>query len=208
MSSEYVKELLERAELMLTNEENVRAIRKFAITLSNSQIFCIGVGKSGSVAEKFAASLMSIGFDARYLDPNTSMHGDIGAVRRDPHARKVIFAITNTGKTAEIVKFLEHLYDVNIQPFVLTAMPIEEGIKQFNTAYSRATFINTTHGPIAEFCKIPTISLSLAAIMTDFIIGTIVSMFEEDQLKQRFAANHPCGGIGQSFKIEREDSTV
>jgi arabinose-5-phosphate isomerase len=75
-----------------------------------------GMGKSGIIAQKIAATLASTGTPAFYLDPAAGLHGDLGMVSR----RDVLVALSNSGETEEIVKLLPFMKRLNIPVVAIT----------------------------------------------------------------------------------------
>ena len=77
-------------------EESFKNKKKLVLT---------GVGKSGIVARKLAATFTSIGLTSIYLNPLDALHGDLGIVDRDD----LCFLLSNSGETQELIQLLPHL---------------------------------------------------------------------------------------------------
>src|ERR1700759_442075 len=71
----------------------------------NGKIVLIGVGKSGIIADKIAATMTSTGTTAISLSASDAMHGDLGVIHRED----VVISISNSGETEEILALLPHL---------------------------------------------------------------------------------------------------
>src|SRR5262245_39915528 len=123
-------ELLKRAAEVLDNEANgVRALidrldDNFvrAVTLlcdCSGRVVVTGVGKSGHICAKLAATLASTGTPAFFLHSGEALHGDLGMVRKDD----VIIAVSNSGETDEVLKLLPHFNAHDLKIIVITGNP-------------------------------------------------------------------------------------
>ena len=81
------------------------------------KIIVCGMGKSGLVGKKIAATFASIGQNAIFLHPSEALHGDLGAIKKED----CFLAISNSGETDELLQLLPHIKKLNIQVIALTS---------------------------------------------------------------------------------------
>ena len=90
-----------------------------AILTSRGRVVCCGMGKSGHVARKIAATLASTGTPAFFVHPAEASHGDMGMITRGD----IILALSNSGSTAEIVTLLPLIKRLGIELISMTGNP-------------------------------------------------------------------------------------
>jgi len=83
------------------------------------RVVVTGMGKSGIICRKIAATLSSTGTSAFFLHPAEAIHGDLGALRRDD----VVVAVSHSGETAEIIRLVEAIRRLGARFIVLTGTP-------------------------------------------------------------------------------------
>ena len=86
------------------------------IAESKSRILTCGMGKSGLIARKVAATLTSTGSPAVFLHPADALHGDIGNLQ----AKEVVLAFSNSGETREIVELMLHIKRLQVKLIAVT----------------------------------------------------------------------------------------
>ncbi|PIP95484.1 MAG: hypothetical protein COW00_15215 [Bdellovibrio sp. CG12_big_fil_rev_8_21_14_0_65_39_13] len=161
------------------------------------QFIICGVGKSGLIAQKIAATFSSLGMPSTFLHPVEALHGDLGRVRKND----VIVLISKSGTTEEIIKLL---------PF----LPMDKN--------HRIALVGDPHSPIAQEsgvvldCSIekeaclnnqaPTTSSTLALAMGD----ALAVVFEQltNMTKEKFATFHPGGLLGKSMLMKTRDLMI
>ena len=89
------------------------------ILASKGRVVVVGMGKSGHIGNKIAATLASTGTTAFFVHPAEASHGDMGTITRDD----IILALSNSGSTAEIVTLLPLIKRLGIQMISLTGNP-------------------------------------------------------------------------------------
>lgn len=159
-------------------------------------IFC-GVGKSGIIAQKCAATFTSLGLPSYFLHPTEALHGDLGRVGKND----AIVLLSKSGTTEEIIKLL---------PFLQVP------------SSRRIALVGAVPSPVSEFCDIvfdcsvekeacinnqaPTTSSTLAVAMGD----AMAVLFEKyiGLSKEGFAANHPGGILGKSLRMKVRDLII
>lgn len=194
------KALEETASLLEKSGSNqVEKLVTLFSTLQNiggALIFC-GVGKSGIVAQKCAATFTSLGLPSFYLHPTEALHGDLGRVRESD----AIVLLSKSGTTEEILKLLPFLTckkENRIALIGAISSPIGEqcGII-FDCSVSKEACINN---------QAPTTSSTVAIAMGDAMAVLFESL--TGLSKEGFAVNHPGGILGKSLRMKVSDLMV
>lgn len=156
-----------------------------------ARVIITGIGKSGIIGQKIAATLNSTGTPAFFLHPVEAMHGDLGIV--DP--QDVILAISYSGETAELNLLLPSLKKRGAKLIAMT------GDKNSNLAKC-ADAILCVKVP-KEACPLglaPTASTTAALAMGDALA---VVLLNKKQFNERdFRRNHPGGSLGERLKVK------
>ena len=150
----------------------------------NGNIIVSGVGKSGFIAQKMAATLASLGVSSWWLHPNDAEHGDIGRVTD----RDICILFSYSGNTKEIVALAERVRTRNAQIIAITGNPSS------NLAMLANFTLNLGQFEEAGMIKlIPTSSTTASLVLSDALALTIAgtSLKPDD-----FGKNHPGGTIG------------
>ncbi|MBY0471957.1 KpsF/GutQ family sugar-phosphate isomerase [bacterium] len=172
-----------------------KALDLFKSTLEQGgKIVVTGVGKSGKIAQKIAATLSSTGSLAVFLHPTEGLHGDIGVVT----SRDAILAMSHTGNTEEILKLVPSLRTLRV-PIVGMG-----GNDQSVLAQKCDVWLDTSVSQ--EACPhglAPTTSTTLALALGDAIAVTLMKLrgFKSTD----FAANHPGGSLGKRLTLRVSD---
>ncbi|OAA55427.1 sugar isomerase, KpsF/GutQ [Cordyceps fumosorosea ARSEF 2679] len=169
-----------------------RAVAAVTRTTSNGgKLVLIGVGKSGLIARKLAATFQSLAVRAAFLHPTEALHGDLGLV--DP-AVDALLLVTYSGATPELLALLPHL-DQSMPAIVITS------------AHSTCEIVRQRPGvvvvpaPVHEPERVsfgvsaPTTSTTAALAVGDALAVTAARELQPD-LAAAFARNHPGGAIG------------
>ncbi len=166
-----------------------RAVRLlFACT---GRVLVTGLGKSGFVARKLAASLTSTGTPSHFIHPVEAVHGDLGIVR----GSDILIAISRSGSNTEVVTLL-----TRCQQFGMTTMAITGGR---DSEVASVTDI-LLHTPIErEACPLnltPTTSAVAAMAMGDALVVALIKLrgFQAED----FAMFHPSGVLGRSLLMK------
>lgn len=154
----------------------------------NGRIVVTGIGKSGHVGRKFAATLSSVGQPALFVHPSEASHGDLGMIIADD----LLFAISNSGETPELRDVLNYSKGIDL-PLVALVGPA-------NSSLARRADHCISYGSVAEVCAnglAPTTSTTLAIAICDALsVGvTHVLGTTPDHFHQR----HPRGRLGASL---------
>lgn len=180
-------------------EEQVEALEGLFRDLNasgGSLVFC-GVGKSGLVGKKLAATFTSLGLPSQFLHPTEALHGDLGTLRKND----AVVLISYSGKSEEVVKLLPYLVVPSERRIALVGnieSPIAKGAGiVFDCQVHKEACINN---------QAPTTSSTLTMAMGDamaVMYETISGLSKED-----FAQFHPGGKLGKSLRLKVEDLMV
>jgi arabinose-5-phosphate isomerase len=158
------------------------------------QVFVTGVGKSGIIASKIAATLCSTGTRAIFLHAAEALHGDIGAVR----AEDVVLALGKTGESTELNELLRALRKNGNVIISLTANP--------GSAMAKLSDVIVDLGNSREACPLnlaPTTSTTAALVIGDAIAVTLMKL--KNISAEDFARSHPGGQLGRRLLLKVED---
>jgi len=182
---------LESCELVHMNQ--LKEIYAELMENGGQLIFC-GVGKSGIVALKCAATFTSLGMPSWFLHPIEALHGDLGRVQKND----AIVLISKSGTTEEILKLLPFL---SIQKRKIIGL-----LGSVNSPIAEACGLVLDCSVSKEACinnQAPTTSTTLALAMGDAMavyFESVVGLSREG-----FAINHPGGILGKSLRMKVED---
>ncbi|MBF0184956.1 MAG: KpsF/GutQ family sugar-phosphate isomerase [Magnetococcales bacterium] len=158
------------------------------------RIVVSGMGKSGLIGMKIAATLASTGTPAFFLHPAEGSHGDIGMVTR----RDVLLAISNSGETAELITLLPALKFLGVEIISL--------VGRLHSTLARVSTIALDVAVEREACPLglaPTCSTTAALAMGDALA---VALLERRQLSpEQFALFHPGGALGKKLLLRVAD---
>ena len=158
------------------------------------KLIVTGVGKSGLVGAKIAATLASTGTSSFFLHPTEAMHGDLGMIGKDD----IVLAISYSGESEELIQLLPHLKRFDI-PLIAMAKTKESTLGKYSDF-----FINISVSK--EACPLdtaPTSSTTLTMAMGDAL--AVCLMKKRDFKKEDFASFHPGGSLGKKLFIKVND---
>ena len=187
IESEAVAALAERL-----TEEFVEVVK--LIDKRSGTVIVLGIGKSGLIGKKIAATFSSIGIPAVFLHAAEGSHGDFGIISKED----LILAISNSGETEEILKIL---------PFVNRIGTILVGLtgNLQSTLAKRSDFVLDT-GVSKEACPldlVPTASAAAALAMGDALAVALIN--KKGIRADDFALNHPGGSLGKRLLTSVSD---
>jgi arabinose-5-phosphate isomerase len=145
-----------------------------------------GMGKSGIICRKIAATLSSTGTAAFFLHPAEAIHGDLGTLRDDD----VVLTVSRSGETEEVIRLLESIRRIGAPLVAITGDP--------RSTLARAADVSLNCGIDGEACPLnlaPTASTTAALALGDALAMSVLvrkGFREED-----FAALHPGGRLGR-----------
>lgn len=158
------------------------------------RIIVTGMGKSGHVGRKIAATLASTGTPAHFVHPAEASHGDIGMITR----QDVVLALSNSGETDEILKILPVIKRLGVVLITLTGAP--------HSTLAKLANINLDVSIQREACPLglaPTASTTAALAMGDALALSILDA--RGFTAADFAFSHPGGRLGRQLLIKIED---
>jgi arabinose-5-phosphate isomerase len=171
----------------LTDRLNGAFERVIDLLLScKGRVIVTGMGKSGIICRKIAATLSSTGTSAFFLHPAEAIHGDLGIVQPED----IVIALSHSGETEELVRLLEGIRRIGAKLIALTGSP--------ESTLARAADVAIDCGIAEEACPmnlVPTASTTAALAMGDAIAMTLLECkgFKEEE----FARLHPGGKLGR-----------
>jgi arabinose-5-phosphate isomerase len=151
-------------------------------------VILTGMGKSGIICRKIAATLSSTGTPAVFLHPAEAIHGDLGVIR----SADVVLALSYSGETGEILRLLETIKRLGATLIALTGSPA--------STLAQAADVDLDCSVTEEACPmnlVPTASTTTALAMGDALAMTLLVRkgFKEED----FVSLHPGGKIGKRF---------
>lgn len=159
----------------------------------SGRVVLTGMGKSGLIAQKIAATLASTGCPGFFLHPAEALHGDLGMVTPDDS----ILALSNSGESEEVVRLLPSLLRLGIPIAAITARP-ESSLGE------AADWTFSYRLPEGEGCPLdlaPMASTTLQLVWGDVLAASL--MARKGFTRDLFALNHPGGSLGAKLvKVE------
>lgn len=184
-----------QAVAALTNRINESFVKACEYMLNcKGRIVVLGMGKSGHIAGKIAATLASTGSPAFFVHPGEASHGDLGMIT----AQDVVLALSNSGETEEILVILPLIKRLKVPLISLTGNP-------FSTLAQTAT-VNIDVSVEKEACPLglaPTASTTATLVMGDALAVALLQVkgFSADD----FARSHPGGRLGRRLLLKVND---
>ncbi|MEV6281760.1 SIS domain-containing protein [Kribbella sp. NPDC051770] len=157
-----------------------------AVATCEGHLVVTGLGKSGLVGRKIAATLASTGTPATFIHSGDALHGDSGAVT----GRDLVLALSASGETAEVCAFARMLSDRQIPVIAMTGNE-ESTLAQLST-YTLDTMVLREADPLN---LAPTASTTAALVMGDALACALVVLREFTH--HDFARFHPSGALGR-----------
>jgi arabinose-5-phosphate isomerase len=164
------------------------------IYASKGKVVITGIGKTGLIGKKIAASLASTGTPAIFMNATDALHGDLGMVSPND----IVIAISNSGSTLEITNILSPLRKIGVVLVAVTGNPDSPLGKE-------ADFLLNV-GITAEACPLglaPTTSTTATLVMGDAL--TICLMQRRGFKSEDYALFHPGGALGRRLLTRVED---
>lgn len=160
----------------------------------HGRVVVTGMGKSGHIAGKIAATLASTGTPAFFLHPAEAGHGDLGMITRTD----VVLALSNSGETPEVVALLPALKRLGVPLIVMTG--------RIDSLLARAAAVALDVAVEEEACPLnlaPTASTTAMLAMGDALAVSILEA--RGFTAQDFARSHPGGALGRQLLLHVED---
>lgn len=183
-------ELLRHADLI--GDEIERAVN--LILACKGKVIVTGVGKSGHIGVKIAATLASTGTPSFFVHPTEALHGDLGMIGKDD----MVLAISFSGESEELVRILPHLKRFGVK---IIAMARDK-----NSSLGKVSDEFISLGIVKEACPLgaaPTVSTTLTLGLGDAL--AICLMRQRRFGKEDFANFHPGGSLGKRLFVKVKD---
>lgn len=160
----------------------------------HGKVIVTGVGKSGNIGMKIAATLASTGTPSFFINPLDAYHGDLGAMSSED----VVLALSNSGQTDELLRFIPILIHMHVPIIAMTRNP--------QSLLAKYSNVHVTVSVDHEACPLnlaPTSSTTAALVMGDAL--AIALMRVRDFKPRDFAQFHPGGELGRRLLTMAED---
>lgn len=161
---------------------------------SRGRVVISGMGKSGLIGKKIAATLASTGTPAFFLHPAEARHGDLGMVTADD----VIIAISNSGETEEITALIPFLKRFNVRLVSMTG--------NTDSTLAKSSDVTLDVSVKEEACPlgvVPTASTTAVLAMGDALAVALLT--KRGYREEDFASFHPGGSLGKKLFIKVKD---
>ena len=161
------------------------------------KVILAGMGKSGLIAQKIAATLTSTGTPALFLHAGESTHGDLGIITK----QDVVIAFSYSGETNEVLQMIGHIQAIGVPLIAMTGKP--------DSTLAQAATVHLSIAVEKEACPLgltPTASSTATLALGDALAMCLLEQrqFREDD----FALFHPGGSLGRKLTIKIEDVMV
>jgi len=160
----------------------------------HGRVVVTGMGKSGHIAGKIAATLASTGTPAFFLHPAEAGHGDLGMITRND----VVLALSNSGETPEVVALLPALKRLGVPLIVMTG--------KADSTLAQAATVALDAAVEEEACPLnlaPTASTTVTLALGDALAVAVLEA--RGFTAQDFARSHPGGALGRQLLLHVED---
>jgi len=168
--------------------------RAVQILLScKGKVVVTGIGKSGSIGKKIAATLASTGTPAFFLHPAEALHGDLGMVSKDD----VVIAISNSGNSSEVLAMLPYFKRLGVPIVAITNNPDSELAKRSSVVLKLCVE--------REACPLnlaPTSSTTNTLVLGDALAVALMEL--RGFTAKDFGLRHPAGNLGRKLKLVRD----
>ncbi len=189
------KEVLKIEADELLNAD-VSGIDKAVDIIANTKgkLIVTGVGKSGLIGSKIAATLASTGTPSFFLHPTEALHGDLGMITKEDS----VLAISYSGESEELIKILPHIKRFDVKLIAMTG--------NRNSTLGKYADVVLNIKVSKEACPlnvVPTSSTTLTLAMGDAL--AICLMKKRNFTKEDFASFHPGGTLGKKLFVKVRD---
>ncbi|WP_010522395.1 KpsF/GutQ family sugar-phosphate isomerase [Aquimarina agarivorans] len=162
---------------------------------AKGKVIVTGIGKSGHIGRKIAASFASTGTPSFFLHPSEAIHGDLGMISKED----IVLAIANSGETTEIIRLIPFTKENDIPLISISSKP--------NSTLAQKSSVHISIGSFEEACPFnmaPTTSSLLTLAIGDAMVVSLMNGrgFNEEN----FAKLHPGGNIGKRLLDTVADS--
>jgi len=158
------------------------------------KVIITGMGKSGHIGSKVAASMASLGISSFYLHPGEAMHGDLGMIQKDD----VVIAISYSGESDEIKKIIPSIRIIGSKLIGITSNP--------DSTLARESLVTQVFPNIKEACHLglaPTTSTTVVLVYCDAL--AVAASELKGFGKRDFGIFHPAGSLGKRLTVRSID---
>jgi arabinose-5-phosphate isomerase len=161
------------------------------------KLACSGMGKSGLIAQKLAATFSSLGTPAFFLHPGEALHGDLGVLQKDD----VLLVIAKSGESDEVVQMLQVVKKMGNKIISILGNPNSRAGKLSDVIIN--AFVNREADPLN---LAPTSSTTVSLVIGDSLASTIAKV--KNFKPENFAFYHPAGQLGKRLLLNVEDLLI
>ena len=184
----------EALQALLKKVDDAAACAVVLLYACRGRVLVTGMGKTGLIGRKIAATLASTGTPAFFLHPAEACHGDLGVVT----AEDVLLAISNSGETEEIVRLLPHFRRFGVRIISLTGRP-QSTLARFSNAV-----IDVGVAREADPLDVaPTASTTAMLAMGDAL--AVAVLVKRGLTREQFGLFHPGGNLGRKLLLLVKD---
>jgi arabinose-5-phosphate isomerase len=181
-----------RDQLPHVNADFARAVD--IVFLCAGRVAVVGIGKSGLIGRKIAATMSSVGIPALFLHPAECLHGDIGMLMRGD----VVLALSYTGESDEIKKVVPVFKNMGVKIVVITGRPAAKVWKQAD-----AVINSRVEKEACPYNLAPTASTTAMLALGDAL--TLCAAEKKGYREEHIQRFHPGGGIGKKLSLKVRD---
>lgn len=164
------------------------------IVQTSGKVIVTGMGKSGHIGKKIAASLASTGTPAFFVHPGEAIHGDLGMIS----ANDLVIAISNSGSNSEIIQILPALKRRGVDIIALTG-----NLKSPLALHAKVTLDTSVAQEACPLDLAPTASTTVTLVMGDALV--VALLHARGFTAEDFAMSHPGGKLGKTLLTHVED---
>ncbi len=184
---------IEANELLNADVKGIKKAVEIAFNIKG-KLIVTGVGKSGLIGSKIAATLASTGTPSFFIHPTEALHGDLGMIGKSD----AVLAISYSGESEELIKILPHIKRFEVPLIAMTG--------EVNSTLARYADVVLNIHVSKEACPLntaPTSSTTLTLAMGDAL--AVCLMKKRNFTKEDFASFHPGGALGKRLFVKVKD---
>ncbi len=181
----------------ILSEDFVKLVKTIYDLEDNGKVILTGIGKSGFIAKKIAATLSSTGTLSIFLHPAEGIHGDLGILTK----RDIVIAISKSGETSEIVSLLPSIKRIGAR--------LASFVGNDQSTLAKESEFVIYAGVKKEACSLnlaPTASTTVALVIGDALSSTLLKL--RGFTRENFALFHPGGSLGAKLLLKCEDLMI
>ncbi|NVK36946.1 MAG: KpsF/GutQ family sugar-phosphate isomerase [Gammaproteobacteria bacterium] len=206
-SSDLTQAVIEAHDSVLEQSRQIQRLAQFideqfklavnAIHNCKGRLIISGMGKSGLIGKKIAATMASTGTSSFYVHPGEAFHGDLGMIRPED----IVLLITNSGETDEVIKLIPSLKN-----FGNTIIGMTGKMDSTLAQYADITLNVSVEREVCPNNLAPTASTTATLVMGDALAVALIHM--SDFKPMDFAMFHPGGSLGRKLLTKVKDVMV